>query len=126
VVRPPPHKAVLVLNGHFPLVLHKKFREYDSIPGIFIFIQTKNHSIQNCSHPEGLDFGCSLSEKGKHNLTVCLPFLRENAPKDRFSGQNCLMWLWPYSVLSFNFSALSRIFPMRVIMGTTRALPIQK
>ena len=92
---PQPHKEVLVLNGYFPLVLHKKFREYDSMPGIFIFIQTKNFSIQNCSHPEGLDFGCSLSEKGKHNLTVCLPFLRENAPKDRFSGQNCLMWLWP-------------------------------
>ena len=96
LIWPQPHKEVLVLNGYFPLVLHKKFREYDSMPGIFIFIQTKNFSIQNCSHPEGLDFGCSLSEKGKHNLTVCLPFLRENAPKDRFSGQNCLMWLWPY------------------------------
>ena len=100
---PQPHKEVLVLNGYFPLVLHKKFREYDSMPGIFIFIQTKNFSIQNCSHPEGLDFGCSLSKKGKLNLTVCLPFLRENAPKDRFSGQNCLMWLWPSLYSSFFF-----------------------
>ena len=104
---PQPHKEVLVLNGYFPLVLHKKFREYDSMPGIFIFIQTKNFSIQNCSHPEGLDFGCSLSEKGKLNLTVCLPFLRENAPKDRFSGQNCLMWLWPCYSLNLFLEELS-------------------
>ncbi|MBR3848011.1 MAG: hypothetical protein IKM21_01840, partial [Oscillospiraceae bacterium] len=45
---PQPHKEVLVLNGSFPLVMHKKFRKYDSIPGIFIFLQTKNISIQNC------------------------------------------------------------------------------
>jgi hypothetical protein len=75
--------------------LQKKFREYVSIPGIFIFIQTKNFSIQNCLHPESLDFGCGLNKKGKYNLTVHLPFLRENVPKDRFSGQNCLVWLWP-------------------------------
>ena len=40
---PPPDKEVVVLNGYFPLILHKKIPKYASISGFFMICLNKKY-----------------------------------------------------------------------------------
>ncbi len=43
MIRPPPDKVVLVLNGYFSLILHKKIQKYASISGFFMICLNKKY-----------------------------------------------------------------------------------